>query len=39
LGAALLFFAMLMSFRIEQPKKIPAEVEPIEPSPIVGPSV
>ena len=39
LGAALLFFAMVMSFRIEQPKNLPSEVESIEPSPIVGPSV
>ena len=39
LGAALLFFAMVMSFRIEQSKNIPAEVESTEPSPIVGPSV
>ena len=39
LGAALLFFAMVMSFRIEQPKNLPAEVESTEPSPIVGPSV
>ena len=39
LGAALLFFAMMMSFRIEQPKNLPAEVESTEPSPIVGPSV
>jgi DHA1 family tetracycline resistance protein-like MFS transporter len=39
LGAALLLFAMLMSLRIEQPKNISEEVEPIEPSPIVGPSV
>jgi DHA1 family tetracycline resistance protein-like MFS transporter len=39
LGAALLFFAMVMSFRIEQPRNLPAEVESTEPSPIVGPSV
>ncbi len=39
LGAALLFFAMVMSFRIEQSKNLPAEVESTEPSPIVGPSV
>ena len=39
LGAALLFFAMVMSFRIEQPRNLPAEVESTEPSPIVEPSV
>ena len=39
LGAALLFFAMVMSFRIEQPRNLPAEVESTEPIPIVGPSV
>jgi DHA1 family tetracycline resistance protein-like MFS transporter len=39
LGAALLFFAMVMSFRIDQPRNLPAEVESTEPSPIVAPSV
>ncbi len=39
LGAALLFFAMLMSFRIEQKKNVPAEVGPTEPSSVVEPSV
>ena len=39
LGAALLFFAMVMSFRIDQPRNLPAEVESTEPSPIVEPSV
>jgi DHA1 family tetracycline resistance protein-like MFS transporter len=39
LGAALLFFAMVMSLRIQQPRNLPAEVKSTEPSPIVGPSV
>ena len=39
LGAALLFFAMVMSFRIERPPTVEADVAAIEPSPIVGPSV
>jgi DHA1 family tetracycline resistance protein-like MFS transporter len=40
LGAALLFFAMLMSFRIEQqPPTAEADLAAVEPSPIVGPSV
>lgn len=39
LGAALLFLAMLMSFRIDQPPTAEADVVAIEPSPIVGPSV
>jgi DHA1 family tetracycline resistance protein-like MFS transporter len=39
LGAALLFFAMLMSFRIEQPPTAEADLAAVEPSPIVGPSI
>ena len=39
LGVALLFFAMLMSFRIDQPPPTEADVAAIEPSPIVGSSV
>jgi DHA1 family tetracycline resistance protein-like MFS transporter len=39
LGALLLFVAMVMSFRVKEVRKATAGIPPVEPSPIVGPSV